>query len=184
MSFFTKTKLVCAAAVIAATTSFAFSAIAADDKPFAAVVDMQKIFEKSTAALKIREQLDKKAEEFKKDSAGKEDYFKKKYDELEKKKSVLSKEAFEKQNNDLSKEFGDAQKKVQDNREALDKAYMEAMQKFETELTEVVKQEATKVGSKVVLPKMHVIYSDPALEITDKVLEGINKKLPDVAVKF
>jgi Skp family chaperone for outer membrane proteins len=173
-------KLAVSAAMVAGLTSFA---IAADDKSVV-FVDTQVILEKSTALQKVREQLDKKAEEFKKDSSSKEAYFKKKYEDLEKQKAVLSKEVFEQKSNDLAKEFGDAQKKVQESRGALDKAYTEAMQQFEKALGDIVKEEATKGHAKVVLPKMQALYSDPSLDITNPVLDSLNKKLPTITVKF
>lgn len=149
-----------------------------------AIVDTQKILEQSAAAKKIREQIDKKAEEFKAESSKKEDYFKKKYEELEKQKSVLAKDAYEKKSNELSKEFGDAQQKVQEARGKLDKGYMEAMQKFDGAFVDIVKEVAAKKGSKVVMQKMQTIYSDASLEITNEVLDAINKKMPTVEVKF
>ncbi len=149
-----------------------------------AIVDVQLIFEKSTAVQKVRDQIEKKAEEFRKDSTDKEAYFKKKYEELEKQKSVLAKDVYEKKTQDLTKEFSDAQKKFQDNRNVLDKAYAEAMQQFENVLSDIVKDEATKIGSALVLPKMQVLYNKQDSEITDNVLTALNSKLPNIDVKF
>lgn len=183
MSFSVKnmiSKLAISAALVASFATFA----SADEKAVV-FVDTQVILEKSTALVKVREQLDKKAEEFKKDSTTKEAYFKKKYEDLEKQKAVLSKEVFEQKNNDLAKEFGEAQKKVQDSRGALDKAYTEAMQQFEKVLADVVKEEATKANAKVVFPKMQALYSgDASLDITNPVLDSLNRKLPSITVKF
>ncbi len=166
--------------MVAGLSSFA---IAADEKSIV-FVDTQVILEKSTALQKVREQLDKKAEEFKKDSSTKEAYFKKKYEDLEKQKAVLSKEVFEQKSNDLAKEFSDAQKKVQESRGALDKAYTESLQQFEKVLAEIVKDEATKSHARVVLPKMQALYSEPSLDVTTPVLDSLNKKLPNIVVKF
>ncbi len=172
-------KLAISAIFITGLASFSI----ADDKSIV-VVDTQVILEKSTAIIKVREQLDKKAEEFKKDSTAKEAYFKKKYEDLEKQKSVLSKDVFEQKNNDLAKEFAEAQKKVQESRGALDKAYAEAMQSFEKVLAEIVKDEAIKVNAKTVWPKMQALYTDPSLDVTAPVLDSLNKKLPNITVKF
>jgi Skp family chaperone for outer membrane proteins len=183
MSFNVKnaiSKLAISAALVVGLTSFA---VAADDKSVV-FVDTQVILEKSTALVKVREQLDKKAEEFKKDSTNKEAYFKKKSEDLEKQRTVLSKEVFEQKNNELAKEFGEAQKKVQESRGALDKAYTEAMQQFEKILADIVKEEAVKASAKVVLPKMQALYSDASLDITTPVLDSLNKKLPSITVKF
>lgn len=169
---------------ILTATLLAVSSTAALAGEMIAIVDTQKVLENSTAVKQIREQIDKKAEEFKKDSTDKESYFKKKYEDLEKQKSVLKKDEFEQKNNDLAKEFGEAQKKVQESRGVLDKGYVDAMQKVTDSFNSIVKEEATKKGVKVVLQKVQTIYSDNSLDITDPVLEALNKKTPKASVSF
>jgi outer membrane protein len=151
---------------------------------YMAIVDSQAILEKSTAMLKMREQLDKKAEEFKKESSKKEEYFKNKFGELEKQKSVLAKEAFDQKSDALSQEFNDEQKKIIEKRGVLDKAYNEALQQLDKVFTEVVQDQAKKAGVKVVLHKVQTIYSEESLDITSKVLEALNKKLTSLNVKL
>lgn len=192
MATFKNIKLLIAGfAIVGVTSIFALKATAADPVATSAavsstisIVDTQKILEESSGSKKIREQIDKKAEEFKNDSTKKEEYFKKKYEDLEKQKSALAKDAFEKKSAELSKEFGDAQQKVQESRGKLDKGYMEAMQKFDAAFLEAVKEAAAKNGSKIVLQKVQTIYSDDALDITADVLAAVNKKMPTVEVKF
>jgi outer membrane protein len=183
----TKTTIVALAiltASITAANAQATPATAATTGMNIAVVDTQKIFEKATALQKIKEQLDKKAEEFKKESAKKEDYFKKKFEDLEKQKATLAKDAYDKKSEEIGKEFGDAQKKVQDNRQVIDKAYTDAMQQVNDSFTAIISEEATKKGYKVVLPKLQTLFSDTGIEITDSMIEALNKKLPSVTVKF
>lgn len=187
-------KAAVAAAIVVGAISFVSFSNAADDKKSEtansvsttsiAVIDAQLIFEKSLAVVKIREQVDKKAEAFKNESSKKEEYFKKKFEELEKQKSVLAKDAFEQKNNDLSKEFSEAQKKVQEDRGVLEKAYVDSMQQVEATIVDIVKEEATKSGLKLVVHKGQTVYADDSLDMTQKVLEAINKKLPSVTVKF
>jgi len=172
-------KTLAASAILAASASTAF---AADNS--IAIVDTQKIFEKATALTKIKDQLDKKAEEYKTESSKKEDYFKKKFDDLEKQKSILSNEAFEKKSGELSKEFAEAQKKVQDNRQKLDKAYVDAMQQVNDTFSTLVSDEAKKKGYQVVMPKLQTLFSDNNIEITDQMIKELNKKLPTVKVNF
>ncbi len=180
----TKTTIV-ALAILAAATNFASAqATTTTGSSNIAVVDTQKIFEKATALQKIKEQLDKKAEEFKKESAKKEDYFKKKFEDLEKQKATLAKEAYDKKSEEIGKEFGDAQKKVQENRQVIDKAYQDAMQQVNDSFTAIISEEAGKKGYKVVLPKLQTLFSDAGVEITDAMIEALNKKLPSVTVKF
>ncbi len=167
-----------------AISCISFCANAAEMVTKIAILDTQALGEKSTAWQKIKEQTDKKAEEFKKDSATKEAYFKKKYEELEKQKSVLSKDAYDKKYDELNKEMVDAQKKAQDFRNSLDKGYTDAAQKFEGSLNSVVQEEAKKAGVTIVLSKMQVLYSDQSLDLTEPVISSLNKKLPSVSVKF
>lgn len=175
-----------AAAALAAMVSLSTPALATDEKPALniSVVDIQLLLEKATAVTKIREQIDKKAEDFKKEFTKKEEYFKKKYEDLEKQKTVLSKEAFDKKSEDLQKELADAQKKVQENRTSLDKAHNEAMQKVEVAFTDIVKEEAKKNNVKMVIHKSQTVYAEDSLDMTSKVIEALNKKLPSVDVKF
>lgn len=179
-----KTRMFILYAFLALTLSTVSPDSYAADKEIIATVDSQEVAEKSTAVQKIKEQLEKKSSEFNKEWKQKEEYFKKKYAELEKQKSVLSKEAQDKQSDDLSKEFSDAQKKHIDNQKILEKAYTEAMQQVDKTFNEIVKEEATKQGVKIVFYKVQLIYSDLSLDITSKIIEGLNKKLPNVTVKF
>jgi outer membrane protein len=180
----TKTTIVALAILTASITAANAQATPATTGVSIAVVDTQKIFEKATALQKIKEQLDKKAEEFKKESAKKEDYFKKKFEDLEKQKATLAKDAYDKKSEEIGKEFGDAQKKVQDNRQVIDKAYTDAMQQVNDSFTAIISEEASKKGYKVVLPKLQTLFSDTGIEITDSMIEALNKKLPSVTVKF
>jgi len=184
MSIFKKSKLFLVAAAIISSFAFASVSSAASAEASVAIVDTQKILEESTAVKDIRTQVDKKAESFKADSVKKETYFKTKYEELEKKKSVLSKEAFEKKSEELAKEFAEAQKNVQEHRGTLDKGYVEAMQKFDNAFLDTVKSVSKKHGHTLVLHKMQTIYSENALDITDEVLTGVNKRMSKVRVKF
>lgn len=161
-------------------------ASSAESQPsnYIAIVDSQAILDKSTAMSKMRKQLDAKAEEFKKESGKKEEYFKNKFGELEKQKSVLAKEAFDQKSDALSQEFNDEQKKIIEKRGILDKAYNDALKELDVVFTEVVQDQAKKAGVKVVLHKLQTIYSEESLDITAKVLEALNKKLPTLSVKL
>ena len=162
------------------------STVAAADEVAVLILDTQVVMEKSKAIESIRTQLNAKAEDFKNDSTKKEAYFKKKFDELESKKSALSKDAYDKKAQELNNEFNEAQKKVQKDRASLDKAYADAMQIFEENLKSVIKEKAKeKTGKKiVVLPEMQTLYSDDSLNITADVVEKLNKKISTIDVKF
>lgn len=183
MNILKKSKILIAAAIV---SSFAFisTSYSASAEASVAIVDTNKILESASAVKDIRSQVDKKAEAFKADSMKKETYFKEKYESLEKQKSVLSKDAFEKKSEELAKEFAEAQKKVQEHRNTLDRGYGEAIEKFNDTFLSVVKDVSKKNGHTVVLHKMQTIYSENTLDITDTVLAGVNKKMSKIKVNF
>lgn len=149
-----------------------------------ACVDENTVYEKSTASQKIRDAINKKAEEMTKEYKGKETALKKKAEDFEKQRSVLSEDALEKKSNEISKEWADLQNKFHEGRAVLDKGFNDAMQKLRPVVEEVVKSEAEKVGAVVVFDKGQLMYIQPSLDITAAVVDGVNKKIPSIPVSF
>ena len=84
--------------MLAAASAIALSApaFAEDAKPQVAVVNIQEVMKDSTVAKNVREQLESKQKTFQSEIAKKEEDLQKEDKELAKQKSVLSKDAFEK----------------------------------------------------------------------------------------
>jgi Skp family chaperone for outer membrane proteins len=155
---------------------------AADNK--ITVVETRKIIENSVAYAEIMKQVQKKNEQFREEIQKSEGDLKKKYQELETKKNALSQDAIDKKNDEISKEVAELQKKSYGQHSTLEEAHRNATQILVDKTTEIVKTQAEKNGYEIVIEKAAVFYSDAKLDITDAVLEELNKALPTVEVKF
>lgn len=147
-------------------------------------VETRKVIENSVAHVNILDQVQKKNEAFRDAVQKSESDLKKKYQDLETKKNALSQEAIDKKNEEISKEVAELQKKSYSQHSSLEDAYRNATQVVVDKANEIVKKFAEKNGYNAVLEKAAAVYSDLSLEITEVVLEELNKVLPKVEVKF
>ena len=164
--------------------SMSFASFAHSDDQNITVVETRKIIESSAAHNDILKQVQKKNEQFRDEIQKSESDLKKKYQELETKKNALSQDAIDKKNDEISKEVAELQKRSYGQHAALEDAYRNATQILVDKTSEIVKTQAQSKGYKLVIEKGAVIYSDKALDITDSVLEEVNKAIPAIQVKF
>ena len=147
-------------------------------------VETKRLIESSTAHGNILDQVQKKNESFRESVQKSEADLKKKYQDLETKKNALSQEAIDKKNEEISKEVAELQKKSYSQHSSLEEAYRNATQLVVDKANEIVKKYAEKNGYNAVLEKAAAVYSEPSLEVTDVILDELNKTLPKVEVKF
>jgi Skp family chaperone for outer membrane proteins len=147
-------------------------------------VETKRLIESSTAHANILDQVQKKNESFRESVQKSEADLKKKYQDLETKKNALSQEAIDKKNEEISKEVAELQKKSYSQHSSLEEAYRMATQLVVDKANEIVKKYAEKNGYNAVLEKAAAVYSEQSLEVTDVILDELNKTLPKVEVKF
>lgn len=182
------------AAVAAVITCAAASAMAADAAPAAApaagssvsvaVLDLQKIMKESAAAKSIREQIEKKREQFQQEVSKDEDRLRKRDKDLAEQRSLMAPEKFEQERNSFKTEVETVQKEVQKKRLQLDRAYSKALAEVQDSITAIVKELSAEKKFSLMLPASQTLYYDGALEVTDVVLDRLNKKLSKVTVKI
>lgn len=148
------------------------------------VVETRKIMENSIAHNDILSQIQKKNEEFRDGIQKAEAILKKKYEDFETKKNALSDKAADEKREEMSKEVAELQRKSYSQHASLDDAYRGATQLVVDKTSEIVKKHAEKNGYALVLEKAVSVYSDSTLDITEAILEELNKTLPKVEVKF
>jgi Skp family chaperone for outer membrane proteins len=149
-----------------------------------AIVDVQKLMKESLAVANIREQLDKKREVYKNEINKKENALNKQHQELSKQQSVLSKEAFEAKLQKFNEKVAEVQRDVQQKGGSLEQAYVNAIQKVEAVIDDIITNIAQDKGYELVLPQTGVIYNKPALNISDEVLKKLNVRLTKVEVEI
>ena len=96
--------------------------------------------------------------------------------ELEKQGLIMSKELKRKKEADFRAESRKLQRHVKDAEEEIRITQREATNKILKELIEIVKEIGEKDGYTYVTSSEFTVYSDEAIDITDKVIRAYNKK--------
>ena len=148
------------------------------------VVNVAKIMHDSKAATSVRSQLQAKQKSFQAELDAKEKSLLAEDQALVKAKGSTDKAAFEKKVKDFREKAATEQRAVQGKKAALDKAFAESREEIQKNVLDITKQVAAEKKLNLVTSSAQVLYSDPALDITDEVLKRLDAKLPTVAVKF
>ena len=169
---------VAATALLAFTTpAQSWAADAATTPNLIAVVNIQQVMREATAAQNVREQLETKQKTFQTEIAKKEDALQKEDADLGKKRSVLSKAAFD-------EKAAAFQKEVQSKKATLDSGFEHALNDIQKVVTDVISELAKEKGFSIAVPTSQILYGDPKLDISEEVLKRLNQKLPKLDVKF
>ena len=172
-------------AVLVLQTSFVRAQASSELKPVSlAVVDFRGVLAKSEAARNIRSAVDEKRQELRKYFLEVENSLRDEQKNLSKKRSIVTAEAFEKRARKLKEKAQSAQKLAQTSNQKLKKSFDQAMDKVQKELVRIVAEVAEESGVGVVLFRSAIVIAVKKLDISKEVLTRLNKKLPDVKVRF
>lgn len=169
--------------LIAAVAVFMAAPAFAENSPVA-TVNIQQIMQDSTAAKSVREQLESKQKAFQNEVTKKQDALQKEKRDLDKKQSVLSKEAFEEKERAFMNKVTNARKDMDSKKALLDNAFSRSLADIQKAVTDIITDIAKEKSFSVAIPTSELLYGDPKLDITDEVLKRLNQKLPKLDVKF
>ena len=171
--------------VLVLQTSFVRAQISSELEPVSlAVVDFRGVLSKSEAARNIRSVVDEKRQELRKYFLEVENSLRDEQKDLSKKRSIVTAEAFEKRARKLKEKAQSAQKLAQTSNQKLKKSFDQAMDKVQKELLRIVAEVAEESGVGVVLFRSAIVIAVKKLDISKEVLQRLNKKLPEVKVRF
>ena len=171
--------------VLVLQTSFVRAQVSSELEPVSlAVVDFRGVLAKSEAARNIRSAVDEKREELRKYFLEVENSLRDEQKNLSKKRSIVTAEAFEKRARKLKEKAQSAQKLAQTSNQKLKKSFDQAMDKVQKELLRIVAEVAEETGVGVVLFRSAIVIAVKKLDISKEVLQRLNKKLPEVKVRF
>jgi len=148
------------------------------------IVDMNKVMQTTEAAKDILAQLESKRKEYQNDITKEEDALRTSEQDLIKKKDTLSKEEFEKQRKSFEEKVMSGQKLVQEKKVSLDQAFNVSMTRLRNEAAKIVAEVAKEKGYSAVLTQDAVMISVPTLDITDIVIERMNKTVKKIPVEW
>ena len=172
-------------AVLVLQTSFVRAQVSSELEPVSlAVVDFRGVLAKSEAARNIRSAVDEKRQELRKYFLEVENSLRDEQKDLSKKRSIVTAEAFEKRARNLKEKAQSAQKLAQTSNQKLKKSFDQAMDKVQKELLRIVAEVAEESGVGVVLFRSAIVIAVKKLDISKEVLQRLNKKLPEVEVRF
>lgn len=150
--------------------------------PVIAVIDVQKIMQDSVASKGISKSFETLRETYQKEISSLEDKLRKGEDELRKQQTVLSPEALANKRRDFEKQVAEVQKTVQTRKRVLETSLNEAMAVVHKTMVDVVADISRERGANLVLARQQFVLVDTQLDVTETVMERVNKKLPQVAL--
>lgn len=165
---------------------FAFIALSAANSFAAniAVLDIEKIAKEAKAVHDIQGKVAKKQEDYQKEINKKQAELESDQKKLENKKNILAKEAFEKEQKEFEKKIETLKVFVEKKQNSLKKASTDGMAKVNDKMKDIIAEMAKEKDLQVILPASQVVFSVDNLNITEEVLEKLNKKITKVDVKF
>lgn len=152
--------------------------------PVVAVVDVQFILQESKAAQSIQKAATAQAEAYGKEIAPQEEKLRAADQELARQRASLSAEQFAAKRRDFEKQIADVQRNVQARQRNLEMAVNEARQTVLKAMNEIIEEVAKDKGVNLVLLKHVAMIFDTSADLTPAVLEKLNAKLPQVAIKI
>ena len=147
-----------------------------------AVIDNSKIAEKSTAYADASKVLSDKMKSFEESAIQAGKSFSKKAEDLESKKNVMSSKEYNRKRDELTKEEEALQKKFYNQRVTLDKQFNNFNQVFEDNFKKIINKLAKEKGITIIFNKALTLYSNDSIDITDDVIDILNKELKSIDI--
>ena len=148
------------------------------------ILDVEKIIKESSAMRDIQAKIGKKQEKYQQEVAKKQKELESEQKRIEGKRSVLSKNAFEKETAAFEKRLDKLKTFVDKKQNSLKKASMEAMSKVNDKIKDIINDIAEEKDLDVIIPASQTLYYKDGLDVTEEVLDRLNKKISKVSVKF
>ncbi len=143
-----------------------------------AVVDMQRLIDSSSAANSIKEQAKKERDVYQAEVSKEEEKLRKEEEKLNEQRSILTQDAY----NDKRREFNDKLAKIQrdfqERRAKQEEILKKSLDQINQVIFEIIDGLAAEKSFDIAIPTSQILYATKKLDITDQVLESLNKKLP------
>ncbi len=176
-----KNKLLILITAIFATFAFATAESKAEN---IAILDIEKIAKDAKAVHDIQSKVSKKQDEYQKEINKKQATLESEQKSIESKKNILSKEGFAEEQKKFEKKIDELKAFVEKRQAALKKASTDGMAKVNEEMKSIITDIAKEKQLTIILPASQVVFSADNLDITNEVLEKLNKKVTKISVKF
>ena len=148
------------------------------------IIDINKVLTESKAAKDATKQIEKIQVKSEEDSKKEDELIIKEREKLIEQQSVMAPEAFEVKVANFEKKVQSYQIERQEKLRRLDQMVQEARASILDEVKPIINDYASELGITVILEKNAVILSADDMDMTDQVIEILNKNLPKIKVEL
>lgn len=147
-----------------------------------AILDVERVRRNAQAVKTIHTQLGTYVDAYRNETQKEEQEIRTAQEELARKRLIVTPEAYADERRKLEDQLIQAQNRVQERRQSLERVNAEAMQQVQDVLGRIVGDVASEQQLTLILRKDQVVFMKPDLEITDQVLQRLDKQLPSVSL--
>ena len=148
-----------------------------------AYLDMKFILNSSKAGKGAQDFLKKKFKDNRKNFSDQEAQLKKEESDLLAKKTILTKEEYQKNSAELRKKVVDYQSERRIALEKISSQRAEAREKLIKKLDPILTKYIEENGISIIVDKKNVVIGHADLDITNQIVEKLNKELPSLNLK-
>ena len=148
-----------------------------------AYLDMQFVLNNSKAGKGAQDFLQKSFKENQKKFTNQENVLKKEENDLLAQKTILTKEEYQKKSDDLRKKVIDYQSQRRTALEKITSQRAEARQKLLEKLDPILKTYIEEKGISLIIDRKNVLMGNTNLDITNIIVEKLNKEFPSLSIK-
>lgn len=148
------------------------------------ILDVEQIVKDSVAMRDIQKKVSKKQDEYQKEVTKKQNALEAEQKRIESKKSVLAKEALEKEAAGFEKKVEELKEFVEKKQNSLKKASVDGMGKVNDEIKDIIADISKEKDLDVIVPASQALYYKDELDISEEVLSRLNNKITKVSVSF
>ncbi|MCP5369116.1 MAG: OmpH family outer membrane protein [Rickettsiaceae bacterium] len=149
-----------------------------------AVINTELILEKSTAIQQIRDSMKQMSSTIENDLTQKEIELKMMEYDLLQKREVLSEEEYTTQLAIFNDRVSEVQKLVHSRKQSLEETHRASRQKVYDKLSAIIQQLSDEYQFDIVLPFSQLVFARDHLDITDTVLDKLNKEKINFTIKY
>ena len=145
-----------------------------------AVVDMQKIVGQSLAAVKVREFIENKKQEFTSELKNEEEELKKLQEDLANQRSIMPPDEFTELEGNFRKRVEALQQMVAERNQLLEEILSKSVQVIQLEAIKIITDIGKEKGLALTLDTSSVVIAANSINISNSVIELLNINLPEV----
>ena len=168
--------------MMSAVLVLSFASVPAFAQTSIAVVDIERLLSESKAAQSIDKQLSQTREKFQTEITKHETELRAEEKKLVDSQGKLSQEAFTQNYQAFEKKVHNVRDLVQKRKATLDESYDHGLETLQKAILRIVADLAQENGYQIVLSRQHVVIAEKSLDITEAVMERLDKTLPNVTL--